>query len=164
MKDALEVIVGLKEKSYLSEYSKKIVPTLKDDKTKLNFERWVTLLNIVIDYGKKYYNGNNTDEILSVLRKIDNGFLTNPILKGFYEIGENKELIEQEIDKIYKENIKMDIIEDTSVSKEESKTYVKATSHKTGTETGFASPFLLAVLTVTIEISTIAYIIFNAMD
>ena len=164
MKDALEVIVGLKEKSYLSEYSKKIVPTLKDDKTKLNFERWVTLLNIVIDYGKKYYNGNNTDEILLVLRKIDNGFLTNPILKGFYEIGENKELIEQEIDKIYKENIKMDIIEDTSVSKEESKTYVKATSHKTGTETGFASPFLLAVLTATIEISTIAYIIFNAMD
>lgn len=164
MKDALEVIVGLKEKTYLSEYTRKIVPTLKDDKTKLNFERWVTLLNIVIDKGKKYYNGNNTEDVLEVLKKINDGFLINPILKGYYEIGENKELVESEIDKIYRENIKIDIFNDTPISKEESKIYVKSTSHKTGTETGYASPLLLALLTATIEISTIAYIILNTMD
>jgi len=163
MRDALEVIVGLKEKTYLNEYAMKVVPTLKNE-DKLKFDRWVTLINIVIDEGKKYYNGNNENEILSVLFKIDNECLNNPILNSYYLNGENKELVETEIQKIYSENIKINNIEEESISREESKAYVKTTSHKTGTETGFASPLLLALLTASIEISTIAYIVLNAMD
>lgn len=172
MKDALDIILGIKDESYLSEYIKKVVVTLKDEQTKRNFERWLTLLNVIVYQGKKYYvkydnsqNLNNTkdnsDEIKAALNEINEGFKNNIILKGFYETGENKDLIFDEINKIYAKNVK---IEESSIGIEKGKTYVKATSHKTGTETGFASPFLLALLTATIEISTVAYIIFNAMD
>lgn len=164
MKSALEIIVGLKDIESLNDYTKQVVPNLKTDLEKLQFSRWISLYNIVIQEGKKYYNGTNENDVLAVLIKIDSECMNNEILKSYYETGDNQDKIEEEIQKIYSTNIKISNIEDENMSKEESKVYVKTTTHKTGTETGFASPLLLALLTASIEISTIAYIILNTMD
>ena len=47
---------------------------------------------------------------------------------------------------------------------EQNKTLSLSNGHPTGTETGFASPLLLAILTATIEITTLVYIFMQAME
>ena len=46
----------------------------------------------------------------------------------------------------------------------QNKTLTLSNGHPTGTETGFASPLLLAILTATIEITTLLYIFLNEME
>ena len=161
MKDAFRVIVGTKEEAALVSYVKETGAKLNNKSEQENYGRWTILLIEIINQGKSFYNGTNEKEIMNTLNDIDAEAMTNSIISNYFKTGENLEQLKEEVRKYYLRHVK---IEEQSINKEESKTYVKATSHKTGTEIGFASPLLLAILTASIEISTVAYIILNAMD
>lgn len=161
MKDAFRVIVGTKEEAALVSYVKEAGTKLNNKDAQENYRRWTILLIEIINQGKSFYNGTNEKEIMNTLNDIDAEAMTNSIISNYFKTGENLEQVKEEVRKYYLRHVK---IEEQSINKETSKTYVKATSHKTGTETGFASPLLLAILTASIEISTVAYIILNAMD
>ena len=67
------------------------------------------------------------------------------------------------------ENISLEEFDvDTSFSNtsgvEQNKTLSLSNGHPTGTETGFASPLILALLTATIEITSLLYIFLTAME
>lgn len=157
MKDALEIIIGKKQESFLSEYAKKVILELNNAKAKEDFSRWLTLFNIIVKKGKIYYDGTNELEITNALNKINDGFLNEPALQNYYINGSNIKEAEDMIENIFKSYTKKDGISNNKV-------YVKSTNKKAGTETGFASALLLALLTASIEISSIAYIISSSMD
>lgn len=163
MKDAFRVIVGTKEEEALVSYVKEAGAKLNNKSEQENYGRWTILLIEIINQGKSFYNGTNEKEIMNTLNDIDAEAMANNIISNYFKTGENLEQVKEEVRKYYLRHVKIDL-EEQSLNKETSKTYVKATSHKTGTETGFASPLLLALLTASIEISTVAYIILNAMD
>ena len=164
MKEIINIIIGNEDISLLDEY---------DSDNKDVLERYKKIVKILIKKCKLYYNrGLNLEQLIELVKAFYNEYNQNVILKGYYEHNLNEEKVEEEITNIldrFINNMNISLIEDIDDSfktsgKVDSKTLTLTNGHPNYTETGFISPLILAILTATIEITTLLYIFLNTME
>lgn len=168
MKEIVEIIVGKKDIMVLEQYT---------SPNKEVFDRYINIVKYLIKYGKRVYNkGLQIEKVIQLVQLFFDEYSKNVILSGYYNYGQNEELVEQEVKKMVErilnklevnmslEEVDVEASFSTMTGVVQNKTLTLSNGHPTGTETGFASPLLLAILTATIEITTLLYIFLNAME
>lgn len=164
MKEIINIIIGNEDISILDKY---------ESNNKELFERYKIILKILIDKCKIYYNnGLKLEQLIELVKYFYNEYNQNVILKGYYEYNLYRDKIEEEIKNILdriinKMNISLNNDVDNSFKtsgKVDSKKLVISNGHPIYTETGFVSPLILALLTATIEITSLLYIFLNTME
>lgn len=168
MKDIINVIIGTEDITILDKY---------ESENKEVFNRYKNIVQIFIRYSIILYKkGLVLEKLVSLTQQFFNEYSNNVILTGYYEHGMNEEQLELEIKNMIERiltslNISLSL-EDVDVESsfsnisgvEENKKMSLSNGHPTGTESGFASPLLLAILTATIEITSLLYIFLTAME
>lgn len=164
MKEIINIIIGNEDISILDKY---------ESNNKEVFERYKKIVKILITKCKRYYNsGLKLEQLIELVKTFYNEYNQNVILKGYYEHNLNEDKIEEEITNILERIInKMNISLTNDVDnafktsgKVDSKKLTLSNGHPDYTETGFISPIILAILTATIEITTLLYIFLNTME
>lgn len=168
MKDIINIIIGAEDITTLEKYT-------SEDKEV--FERYKNILKALIKYGKILYKrGLSLEELVQLVQYFFKEYSDNVILSGYYKYGMNEDQMEMEVKNMLERQLREldihlsfdDIDVDASFSNmsgvEENKTLSLSNGHPTGTETGFASPLILALLTATIEITSLLYIFLTAME
>lgn len=168
MKDIINIIIGKEDISVLDKYHSVDTEILK---------RYKEIVCLFIHYGKiLYQKGLLLEQLITITQNFFQGYSSNPILANYYTYGENQDKIDDEVKKMIKremdqlnvfftlDEISMENAISSESGIEQNKTLSLSNGHPTGTETGFASPILLAILTATIEITTLVYIFMQAME
>lgn len=164
MKEIINIIIGNEDVSILDKY---------ESTNKELFERYKKIIKILIDECKKYYNnGLKLENLIELVKAFFNEYNQNVIIMGYYQYNQNEENLKIEIINILERELnKMNIsltreIDSTfkTSGKVDSKSLKLTNGHPTGTENGFISPLILALLTATIEITSILYIFANTME
>ena len=168
MKDIINIIIGKEDISILERYHSTDVEILA---------RYKEIIQLFIHYGKiLYQNGLLLDQLIIITQNFFQEYSSNSILSSYYTYGENQDKVEEEVKNMIEESLqKLNLVlsfdelsTDSIISNdsgiEQNKTLSFSNGHPTGTETGFASPLLLAILTATIEVTTLIYIFMQAME
>ena len=168
MKDIINVIIGVEEITILDKYN---------SENQEVFERYKNIVKLLIKYGKILYKkGLTLEKLIELAQHFFKEYSDNVVLSGYYNYGMDEDKIEIEVKNMLErilelmdENISLEEFDvDTSFSNtsgvEQNKTLSLSNGHPTGTETGFASPLILALLTATIEITSLLYIFLTAME
>lgn len=168
MKDIINIIIDKEDITILDKYT---------SNNKDVFERYKNIVKILIKYSKLVYSrGLSLEKLIELVQQFFSEYSSNVVISGYYNLGHDEEKIDEEVKnmltRILKNlnvNITLDEVDiNTSISNtsgvEQNKSLRLSNGHPTWTETGFASPLLLAILTATIELTTIMYIFFNAME
>ena len=164
MKEIINIIIGNEDISVLETF---------ESNNKEVFERYKKIVKILITKCKKYYNnGLKLEQLIELVKAFYNEYNQNVILKGYYEHNLNEDKIEEEITNILERimnKMNISLIDDITNSfktsgKIDSKSLKLSNGHPSYTENGFISPIILAILTATIEITTLLYIFLNTME
>lgn len=164
MKEIINIIIGNEDISILDNF---------ESSNKEVFERYKRIVKTLIDKCKIYYgNGLKLEQLIELVKVFYSEYSQNVILRGYYEHNLYQDKIEGEITNILNRIInKMNIslMDDVTNSfktsgKVDSKELKLSNGHPIGTETGFISPIILAILTATIEIIPLIYIFLNTME
>lgn len=167
MKDIINIIIGQSDISILEQYS---------SENKELFERYMIIVKLLIKNGKKIYSkGVSLENLITIIQTFFSQYQNNVVLAGYFKIGIDNGRLDDEVknmlDRIMKNmglNISIDVDIDSSFSNdsrvERNKVLTLSNGHPTGTETGFVSSFILALLAATIEITSLLYIFMQAME
>lgn len=164
MKEIINVIIGNEDISILDKY---------ESNNSLLFERYKNIVKILINQCKIYYNnGLKLEQLVELVKYFYDEYNKNIILKEYYEHNLYQDKIEEEITNILNKFIsKLDLSLTNNENntfktngKVDSKTLKLSNGHPIYTETGFISPLILALLTATIEITSLLYIFLNTME
>ena len=164
MKEIINIIIGNEDISILDKY---------ESNDSLLFERYKNIVKILIKQCKIHYgNGLKLEQLVELVKYFYDEYNKNIILKEYYEHNLYQDKIEEEITNILNKFIsKLDLSlnnnENNSFKtsgKVDSKTLKLSNGHPDYTETGFISPLILALLTATIEITSLLYIFLNTME
>ena len=168
MKEIINIIIGKEDITLLDIYHSSDTEILK---------RYKEIILFYIHYGKiLYQKGISLEQLVGITQNFFQEYSSNVVLSSYYIHGQNHEKIETEVKnmiqrELEKGNISLSLDEintENSISKEsgieQNKSLSLSNGHPIGTDTGFASPLLLAILTATIEITTLIYIFMQAME
>ena len=164
MKEIIYIITGDEDIEILDKY--------QSDNKEI-FERYKKIVKILINKCKNYYNNGLTlEQLIELVKSFYSEYNRNVILKGYYEHNLYEDKIDTEVTNILerqmnKMNISLmnDIDNSFKTSgKVDAKILKLSNGHPDYTETGFISPLILAILTATIELTTLLYIFLNTME
>lgn len=164
MKEIINIIIGNEDISILDNF---------ESSNKEVFERYKKIVKILISKCKVYYNkGLKIEQLINIVKAFYSEYNQNVILRGYYEHNLYEEQVEEEITNILERfinSMNISLIDEIDNSfktsgKIDAKTLKLSNGHPDYTETGFISPIILAILTATIEITTLLYIFLNTME
>ena len=168
MKDIINIIIGKEDITVLDKYT---------SNNKEVFERYKNIVKMLIKYGKIVYSkGLSLEKLIELVQQFFSEYSSNVVISGYYNLGHDEEKIDEEVKNMLTRilgnlnvNITLDEVDiNSSFSNtsgvEQNKSLRLSNGHPTWTETGFASPLLLAILTATIEITSLLYVFFSAME
>lgn len=175
MKQILDIIMGREKVT--------VIDSLKSEKSD-TFIRWKSILLLLIKQSQiNLTKGLKEEDIKLILPKFEEYFVNNIVFKQYMSGSDvDMTLVEKQIKFFYNDILRElginiveinetqsieNIFEDVSDGLERGKSLTKSNGHsllESETKTkGYVGAFLLAALTACIEISTVAYIIFNGM-
>lgn len=164
MKEIINIIIGNEDIDILDNF---------ESSDREVFERYKRIVKILINKCKNYYNnGLKLEQLIDLVKGFYSEYNQNVILKGYYENNLYEDKIESEITNVLERQMgKMNVTltddipnEFKTSGKVDSKTLTLTNGHPDYTETGFISPLILAILTATIELTTLLYIFLNTME
>lgn len=168
MKDIINVIIGNEDITVLEKY--------RSDNEEV-FTKYMDIVKEMISLTQKVYKkGLSLEQLIELVKFFFEEYNQNVILISYYKNNVPIEEMKEEVKKIIERYLtKIDssiTLEDEDIDAafsnvsgvSENKTLTLSNGHPTGTETGFIAPFILAILTATIEITSLLYIFIKAME